>query len=272
MSGSKHRDYFLGLLDEAASAEIELRVLDDIDFATELASAEEDLIEDFLDNSLSPEETDLFRTHYLNTEERIKNVEMTSLIRRLARENLNNTLEIDDSNSRKNVGFLGWFSSLGLGARLAAASVALVVILTSIWFILPPQSDGELLALQTRYEQINQNPDSLGLDTKLSELTLVSANLRSSGSMIELSRTDLTEDVRFRIALSTQTANSTTFTVKIFRDATEVFRQNNIRALPNSAAPELRLLLPREIFSAGNYRLSLTTKDAPDLNYYFVVK
>ncbi len=272
MPESTYKNYFLGSLAEEPSAEIELRVVENADFAAEIASAEENLIEDFLDGRLSAEDVHLFRNNYLVTEERIKNVEMTALMRRLAGENANNSVKIDDSNSREDAGFFRWFGSLGMGVRLAAASFALVVVMTSVWFILRPPQDNELLALQHRYEQINQNPSSVDLDKKLSELTLASANLRSSGSATELSGTDLTENIRFRIALPPQTDNSTTYNVTIFRDSTEVFRQNNIRPLVNPSGPELRLLLPREIFPFGNYRLNLKSGNAPDLNYLFVIK
>jgi hypothetical protein len=272
MPESTYKNYFLCSLEEEAASEIEMRVLEDADFAAELAAVEETLIEDFLDNSLSSEDAHLFRTNYLNTEERIKNVEMTALMKRFARENVNNTVEINDSNSREEPGFFQWFGSLGLGVKLAAASVALIVVMTSVWFVLRPQRDNELIALQNRYELLNQDPNSVSLDTKLSELTLVSGNLRASGSTVELSRTDLTENVRFRIVLPPQTDNSTSYNVTIFHDTTDVFRQNNIRPLVNSANPELRLLLPREIFPSGNYRINLQSKNAAELNYYFVIK
>lgn len=270
MPESTHKNYFLGSLTEEAAADIELRVIENADFAAELASAEDDLIEDFLENSLSAEEVNLFRKNYLSTEERIKNVEVTALMKLYARENVTNPASI--SGSRENAGILQWVGSLSLGVRLVAASVALIVVLTGIWFVLRPQRDNELLALQNRYEQINQNPSSVNLDTKLSELTLVSGNLRSSGPTAELSVTNLTENVRFRVGLPPQTDNSISYNVTIFRDATEVFRQNNIRPLTSSSAPELRLLLPREIFASGNYRLNLTNKKTAEITYYFVVK
>ena len=272
MPESTYKNYFLGSLAEEPSVEIELRVVENKDFAAEIASAEENLIEDFLDGRLSAEDANLFRNNYLVTEERIKNVEMTALMRRLAGENANNSVEIDDSNSREHAGFFRWFGSLGMGVRLAAAFVGLIVVMTSTWFVLRPQRDTELIALQNRYEQINQNPSSVDLDKKLSELTLVSSNLRSSGSTTEHSGTDLTENVRFRIALPPQTDTSITHNVTIFRDSTEVFQLNNIRPLVNPSGPELRLLLPREIFPSGNYRLNLKSGNAPDLDYLFVIK
>lgn len=272
MPGSTYQNYFLGSLDEAAAAEIELRVVESSEFAVELAAVEENLIEDFLDGRLLAEDVHLFRNNYLVTEERIKNVEMTALMRRLAGENANNSVEIDDSNSREDAGFFGWFGSLGMGVRLAAASLALIVVMTSMWFVLRSPRDTELIALQSRYEKINQDPNAVSLDTKLSELTLVSGNLRASGSTAELSRTDLTENVRFRVALPPQTDNSTSYSVTVFRDSIEVFRQNNIRPLANPPGPELRLLLPRQIFTAGRYRLSLTNEKVAETSYYFVVR
>lgn len=272
MPDSTYKNYFLGSLTKEAAAEIELRVLDDVNFATELASAEENLIEDFLDDVLSSNDAELFRNNYLVTEERIKNVEMTALMRRYALENVKTVTSISEPPAREDTGLFQWFSSLGMGVRLATASLALIVAITSIWFVLRPQRDNELIALQDRYEQINRDPGSIDLNTKLSELTLISGNLRASGATTELSRTDLTENVRFRIALPTQTDNSIGYNVTVFRGTTEVFRQNNIRPLANSTASELRLLLPRQIFSSGNYRLNLTTNTSTDLDYRFVVK
>lgn len=272
MSASKHRDYFLGSLDEAASAEIELRVLEDADFAAELAGVEEDLIEDYIDGTLPSGDAELFRSKYLVTDERIKSVEMTALMKRFARQSASKPAAISESQEREDVGFFNWFGSLALGVRIATASLALIVVVTSLWFVLRSPRDNELLALQNRYEKINQDPNTVSLDTKLTEFTLVSGNLRASGSAFELSRTDLTEDVRFRIAVPPQTDDSTNYNIAIFRDSTEVFRQNKIRPVVNATGAELRLLLPRQIFTAGNYRINLTSEKAPDLNYYFVVR
>lgn len=272
MPDSTHKDYFLGSLTNEAAAEIELRVIEDTDFAAELAGVEEDLIEEFLDNALSSKEASLFRTNYLNTEERAKNVEMTAMMRRYARENVSNPASVTESPGRENAAIFQWVGSLSLGVRLVAASVALIVVMTSIWFVLRPQRDNELLALQNRYEQINHNPGSVNLDTKLSELTLVSGSLRAAGPTAELSGTDLTENVRFRVALPPQTDTSTTYNVTIYRDSTEVFRQNKIRSIVNATGAEVRLLLPKEILHAGNYRLNLTSVGGSELNYQFVVK
>jgi hypothetical protein len=274
MPESTYKTYFLGPLAEEASAEIELRVLEDADFAAEISAVEENLIEDYLDNSLSSEDANLFRTNYLNTEERIKNVEMTALMKRFARENVNNTVEIKDSTSREEFGFFQWFNSLGLGVRLATASVALIVVVTSVWFVSRPQRDNELIALQNRYELLNQDPNSVSLDTKLSELTLVSGNLRGPDAGVTLSHADLTENVKFRIALpqNDRDESNVIFTVIVLRDTAEVFRQNNIRPRIGTGQSELRLLFPREILTNGNYRVNLQTSKASDLNYYFVVR
>lgn len=272
MPESTDKNYFLGSLTAEAAAVIELRVVESSEFAAELAVVEENLIEDYLDNTLSADEANLFRANYLNTEERINNVEMTALMKRYARENVNNPASIPESSDREVSGLFQWFNSLSLGFRLAGASVALIVLMTSVWFVLRPQRDNELIALQDRYEQINRDPNSISLDAKLSELTLVSDNLRASGSTAELSGTDLTENVRFRVALPRQTDTSTTYNVTIYRDSTEVFRQNNIRPLVNRTGAELRLILPRQIFTAGRYRLDLTSEKAAEIDYRFVVR
>lgn len=267
MNKSIFKNYFLGSLNDDSAAKIELRVIEDADFAAEISVDEEYLIEDYLDNALSGEDKKRFLTNYLITEERRKNVEMTALMRQYARDNVTVSV-IDSQSSKLDAGLLNWFGSL----RLAAASVVLVVVMTSLWFVLGPRQDNEFLALQDRYERINQAPSSLRLDEKLSELTLVTDNLRSTGSASGLLHTELTEVVRFRLALPPQGDDPTTYDVTVFSNSTKVFQQNNIPTLSDSSGHELRLHLPRDIFHVGNYRIILTNKKTAELSYNFVVK
>lgn len=272
MSELVYKKYFLGALDEASSAQIELRVVEDADFAAEIAAVEENLIEAYLENALSSAEASLFHKNYLSTEERVKNVEMTALMKRYAGERAIPAVEIGDTNDHARRGLFRGFGSFHLGVRLATATAALVFAIAGIWFVLRSRPDNELIALQKRYEQINQTPNSIPTDTNLSELVFLGGNLRSSGSLAELRLADLTENVRFRIALPAQTDEGTGYVVTVFRNSKEVFRQNDIRPVAGSPSPEIRFLLPRQIFTAGSYRVQLSREKQPEIDYYFVVK
>lgn len=272
MSDWTFKNYLLGSLSEDDSIELELRVLDDEDLAAELFSVEEDLIQAFLSGELSEEDEGRFKADYLVTSERIKNVEMTALMQRYARENANKTYDVGELNPNEKSGLFEWFNAMGVGLRFAAVSIAVIVVATSMWYFLQPPSDNELIALQIRYERINQDPSFGSIATSLSEMTLVSDTLRSAPSTAELERATLTEDIRFRLALPPQTNATASYDVIIFRNSTIVFRQNNIKPLSESAIPELRMILPREVFALGNHRAVLTNSDAGEVVYHFVVK
>ncbi len=264
--------YLLGTLSKDKSTEIELRVMEDEDFAAELLGVEEDLIEAFLSGELSEEDEARFRTDYLITNERIKNVEMTGLLLRHSLENVK-LAEVSHSRTDESSSVLQWFSLRMPGLRLAAASLAVIaVVVTSLWFLSRPQADNELIALQNRYERLNQDPSAVSDAKGLSEITLVPETLRSAPSNAALTSRELTEDIRFQIALRPQTDTSASYDVTIYRDTTVVFRQSNITPLSTSVLPELRLILPRQIFTSGNYRAVVTNSTASETVYYFTVK
>ena len=265
------KNYFLGSLSDDDASEIELRILEDEEFAAEISIAEEDLIEAFLSGELSTEDSTRFRINYLVTDERIKNVEMTALMLRYASQNIEKTTEVDNSSSHES-GFFQWFYSLGLGLRSVAVSVAIILVITSLWFVLQPKGNDELSALQDRYERLNQTQSSDSHSKNVSEITLVSDIFRSAPSTVVINRAALTEDVRFRMALPPQTDSSASYDVTIYRDTTILFRQSNIQPPSKSAILELRLILPRQIFTSGNHRAVLINKETEEIIYHFIVE
>lgn len=273
MPDSILKNYFLGKLSADDAATIEHRILEDDDFATEISMAEESLVEEFLSGELSADETSRFKADYLFSEERIKNLELVSLLHCYAKENPKPTSETLDSKPIEISGLFQWLNSLGSGFGLAAASLAVIaVVVTSLWFLFRPQVAGELIALQDRYERVNQDPDSHPHSKDLSEITLVSDTLRSASSTAVINRATLTEDIRFRIALPPQTDVAASYDVAILRDSKVVFRQNKILLVPNSTIPELRLILPRDQFTPGNHRAILTSTKTDEIIYHFIVE
>ncbi|MEP6945978.1 MAG: hypothetical protein ABJA02_08685 [Acidobacteriota bacterium] len=77
------RKYLLGAeADETVLAGIELRLLADGNFADEVATIENDLIEDFLDDDLNAEESDRFLNHFLASPERKERLKLTKDLRK----------------------------------------------------------------------------------------------------------------------------------------------------------------------------------------------
>ena len=80
----KLKQYLLGALSEPESEAVNLRIISDEAFAEELFLAENDLIEDYLEGSLSNAEVQLFRTNFLTSPERKQQLSLTRDLRRFA--------------------------------------------------------------------------------------------------------------------------------------------------------------------------------------------
>jgi len=76
------RNYLLGTLEVDRRAALEERILSDPEFYEELLVSEEDLIDQYLGNKLSPSEREQFETYFLITAERQNNLRFGRLLRR----------------------------------------------------------------------------------------------------------------------------------------------------------------------------------------------
>lgn len=271
MSISNYRDYFLGLLLEKEAAEIELRLIEDMNFAARLLQAEEDLIEDYLDSQLTLEAEEHFRTNYLITDERTKNVEIVRLLKLHGRKSQAPMDETEILQDTKKTLHLRWFTDIGVFGQLAVASVVLIAVSTVVWWSQRNPSNNDLVELQDRYELLNQDSANTELDPNVSEVTLISGNLRSSDGEARIVRSRVTANVRFRIALPAESELGSGFLVILFRGNNELFRLNQIRPIPNPSGSELRLLFPGEILESGSYRITLQNEKMQSISYPFTV-
>lgn len=78
------REYLLGILDEPARIQIEQRLLVDGKFAGEISIAEDELIEQYLDDELSDEERGHFTSHFLAAPERKQDLRLTRYLYKYA--------------------------------------------------------------------------------------------------------------------------------------------------------------------------------------------
>src|SRR6185369_9159745 len=76
------RNYLLGTLEVDRRAALEERILSDPQFYEELLVSEEDLIDEYVTNKLSPSERQQFETDFLITAERQNNLRFGRLLRR----------------------------------------------------------------------------------------------------------------------------------------------------------------------------------------------
>lgn len=75
------RRYLLGLLEEAAEGEVELRLLSDADYAREFDIVERELIDQYVEDALPPAERDRFERHFLRAPQRKERLAFAKALR-----------------------------------------------------------------------------------------------------------------------------------------------------------------------------------------------
>lgn len=259
MEKNYYKNYFLGLLPANDAEKLELQVISNEDSEIEMLSAEENLIEDYLDGKLTNEEKQAFDKNFLVTEERRKRVEFIGLMRTYA--------EKKAFPSETKPGFFEQLKAFFIQRRLtlAFASVFLILTLGAAWQILfnadESINETEIAALNKR------DLSNLNEFKYLKTLNLTSGTLRSGGNSSNLSEKDLTEQVLLRMALPYSAAENKDFTIEISQNG-EVLQNFVQRSLQNQ---EVRILLPKSVLEKGEYQISLET-DGEKYNYFFTVE
>ncbi len=273
------KNYFLGTLPQTEIEEIELRVISDESFTETVQLAKDDLLEDYLEAKLTVSENELFEKNYLITAERRDDLQIFAMMKRSAAE-LTDELEGANLPNDDEVGFfrkiLNYFR---LMSRPALAFAMLIVIGCVVGILVyQNQTSSEFAALEKKYEQINQRDFSdLGQFKQSSTLILVSGNLRgapNSGGSGKISADNLTENTLFRLVLPPENKSVSGYSIKLLKDRKVIYGLNQIRSHDNQFGQEIRLLLPAEVLSKGQYVIELQDQqtNAAPLSYLFVVQ
>ena len=240
---SKLRQYLLKNLSEEETEKMDLQFFDDNELENSLFHAEEDLIEDYIDESLSPAERELFQANFLVSNRRREQLAFMSRLK----------TEIADSAPDKAE------KPLSITERLAKlfrpkfpqivvfASFAIVFAVCAWWFIGANEQNSEIAALN------KQDLSDLSSYKNSSNLTLTTDVLRSNAAEKNLQKDLLTEKILLRLILREDV--STIPLLEIHRDANQKFRLENVRVYKNQIGSEIRLLLPSAELEKGAYRV-----------------
>lgn len=163
------RNYLLGNLDAERRAAIEESILCDPGVYEELLVAEEELIDQYLTNNLSPSERQHFDTHFLITAERQKNLRFGRLLRRY----LNSQADLKAKSPSPAPAHISYPFVTGSYARDATLAVSAAVVVS-------------LVILVILCWRVTRKPDQLTVQESSSSpvtYTLTPGSLRSEGSV-----------------------------------------------------------------------------------------
>ena len=269
----KLRQYLLGSLLEKEAEELDLQIIGNKSLEEELYLAEDALIEDYLDETLSAAEVELFHKNFLISEAREDQLRELAALKNYAQ----NTIQKEVSGKPADNFFQKLKNAFTLNFRPVTVALGLLlvgILAIGIWQFGLSGSTDEIALLEKEAAALNgQDLSDLGKYVNFSQLSLFPGLLRSSDSAPKLSADGLSGVILIRLALPPE-ENSSVFNAKIIRNRTDTVSLNKIPVYSNQSGKEIRLLLPSSFFKNGQYKIELLPENRKDfpVNYSFTVQ
>ena len=253
--------YFLGTATDAEDEEIGVRVIENESFAEKMIQAENDLIEDYLEGSLSAADIDLFEREYLVSEERRERVQEIVLLKKYATRSAEMAVVVEPV-----VASVPWYQNFKI--LVPAFSVVILLGVASLFFLDRGTVGG------VDYAQLNRGDlrDSAIIgDAQVVQITPGTYRSGPAGVTVVIGSS---ASVLFRLPLTFSVDAGASYDASIERDGRKVFNVSQARVYTEGAVSEVRLLAPRESLPPGTYQIRLTqtgASNAPVL-YTFEVR
>jgi hypothetical protein len=270
MTDASLREYLLGKMDDAERERIENLFLSDSQAKERLLAAEQDLIEDYLEDSLTNEDKKRFLSIFAQTDEQRRKLRITKSIKDWAL----TEASVPQPVPAKESSWDRFFASLRLQPAFAV-SIVLVMALGVVLFFLWSNSRSEKqrrVAIEQELAAYNSPERLREVPSNLSTLDLRPGTLRSVERERELRRVE-NQLVELRLPWI-QKERYATYRAEVRRSVDdESFTIRNVQA-DNSGT--IRLRIPPQFLSAGQYQINLSgiTSDGtpgPAEQYNFVV-
>lgn len=269
----KLRQYLLGSLQEKEAEELDLQIIGNKNLEEELYLAEDALMEDYVDETLSAAEVELFHKNFLISEAREDQLKELAALKNYAQ----NSIQKEVSGKPADNFFQKLKNAFTLNFRPVTFALGLLLIgilAIGIWQFGLSGSTGEIALLEKEAAALNgQDLSDLGKYENFSKLSLFPGLLRSSDGVPKLSADGLSGIILIRLALPPEEI-SNVFNAKITRNRTDTVSLNKMPVYSNQSGKEIRLLLPSSFFKNGEYKIELLPENRKDfpVNYSFTVQ
>ena len=264
----KLKSYLLGNLGEKEIEEIDLKIISGSILEEELRLAEDILMEDYLDGTLSPREIELFKNNFLVSDARESNLKVLSLLKTRAGNPVQNESRENASVSPPENLFQKLKSFFLLKPVPVIAVLTFVILALATVLFVYNQADDEIAELNRK------NLSNLSEYGNFHSVSLSPGVFRGAGEANGLSTEKLSDNVLFRLLLPIEINSENRFTAKIFDDRTSVATLTEIPSYKNQNGSELRLLLPSPLLKKGSYRIEVFEENTTysPVVYTFTVK
>jgi hypothetical protein len=249
------RQFLLGRVDDSERQRIEGLFMSDAEFNQRVIIAEDDLIEDYLENSLAPTDRDNFLTQYGQAPEQQRRLRISRSIRDYAASEAKLGQTPPAIAERR--AFLSQLTPRNPTLFIPiAATVTIACIIGIIWMV---RSNNRRVTIERELAELNARPDLRANPSQVVSLVLSPVSTRSVGTETRLTpRADIL--VVELDLLWTQKEQHPNYYVLVRRVGTnEEFRVSglHIRASPSSGN-SVQVRLPSDLLRDGLYQVTLT--------------
>ena len=269
LSDALLRKFLLGKVDEEERERIENLFLIDPEVKQRVLVAEQDLIEDYLENSLTPADRVIFRWVYAQTAEQRQSLRITRSIKESATAEAASHRSISGTTERWN----RLRDRLRLRPTLLipiGVTVVMVIASTVVW--LNSQKQQERLAVEQELAQLNAPASRREVPPQMVSFDLSAITLRSVERQVELKKSAGVRVVELRLP-AFQKERSSAYEAEVRRLGDEdVFTIRNLQA-ESDGRYATRIRLPVHILRPGQYQLRLSgiPKNGVTEEYQFIV-
>ena len=252
------RQYLLGELDEHDQEQLEQRVITNPDYKEEVLITEEELLEEFVNGTLSRREHELFTRMYSSSPAKRRKVKIAQALNRHATEHSPVVQPLAHKSWAKSLFEL--FSTKNRFHQLSLAALILIFIAGSIlvYWLISRERRAEYDALL----RLNQfGSELLQADSSLVPVPLPPLTFRGTGEPRNISITKQTKTVQLWLPVPSGGAYS--FRAVLKRgDGSEVFTLEDLRARQIDQRSMLVLQIPAQMLTPQRYQLEIFEKRA----------
>ncbi len=259
--------YLLGSLPPPETEAIDLQIIAD-GSEEQFLWAESELMEDYLDDALSPSDIKLFEENFLVSLERAAQLKQISLMRSYARTAATKAspiVAVAEPPPKNLLEKLKIFGSLNWRPTTAVLALLIVGLFAVFYFTASSRTNSE-----KEFAAINQKDLSDLNELKpLTNLSLMVGVYRNSGDVQKLTQTALTEKVLFRLALPSRFNAPEKFKAELITGGKVAFTIDDLPFYNNPYGQELRLLLPAAALKKGAHQIKLTRETGDESAFVF---
>jgi len=274
MTDALIRDFLLGNVDDEVRQQIESAFLTDAQARERILAAEQDLIDDYFETSLTPAEKQLFLSQYAETAEQKRRLRITKTVKDWAnREAVANQQGVTTSRWNE---FRHLLQYRPMVAISIAATLIIAMTIGVTWLIQRAKQEGGTLALEQEVAVLN-SPSSLRVALpQMATLVVAPISVRGVQKETELATPSGASIVELRL-LWLQKENYPTYRAVLRRIGDdESLTIPDLRG-ESEGGTKIRLRLPTKVLTRGQYQIRLAGVDAsgisgPEEEYTFNVR